>query len=246
MNKVRSVGRLAVMMLVGFVAIGAGSGGMESAWRLGRQDHASRLGQVRRLGMALISPAVAEAAAVPKKKKSGQVKLAVVAKKKTAAVKKAKKTKSIKAASHPRQPRVVRTTCLRCEPQSLTYARQRSGIMTSRNGADNGPLTWFASERASGRATNDPMAGSVLILGGQGHGMPTGHVAYVEKVVRESPSTYRLVFSHTNYDRRCHLETDIEAIYHRDAMTLDIMEGAWKDWGRGLKVAGFIRDQPGA
>jgi len=234
------------MMLVGCVVIGTGSGKLESAWRLGRQDHVSRLGQMRRLGMALISPAVAEAAAVPKKKKSSQGKPAVVVKKKASALRTAKKTKSIKAPLHPRQPRVVKTTCLRCEPQSLTYARQRSGIMTSRNGVDNGPLTWFASERASGRATNDPVAGSVLILGGQGHGMPTGHVAYVEKVVRQSPSTYRLVFSHTNYDRRCHLETDIEAIYHRDAMTLDIMEGAWKDWGRGLKVAGFIQDQPGA
>lgn len=243
MRKRRSLGQLAVMMLVGFVAFGVGNGGLERAWRLGGQGHVSRLGKVCRLGEALISPAVAEAATLPKKKKSGHAKPTVVVKKKVL-VKKAKKTKSLKAVTHPRQPRVVKTTCLRCEPQSLTYARQRSGIMTSRNGTDNGPLTWFASERAAGRATNSPVAGSVLILGGQGHGMPTGHVAYVEKVVRESPSTYRLVFSHTNYDRRCHLETDIEAIYHQDAMTLDIMEGAWKDWGRGLKVAGFIQDQP--
>lgn len=131
----------------------------------------------------------------------------------------------------------------RCEPQSLTYARQRSGIMSSRNGRENGPMTWFNAEKKNGRTTDEPTAGSVLILSGQGHGMPTGHVAYVEEVFPESPTTYRVLFSHTNYDRQCHLETDIEAFYDRAAMTLEVRSGAWRGWGRGLKVAGFIQDK---
>lgn len=129
----------------------------------------------------------------------------------------------------------------RCEPQSLTYARKRSGIMRSRTGCENGPLTWFASETKLGKTSAEPVPGSVLILGGdKGHGMPTGHVAYVEEVYPEGASSYRLIFSHTNYDRKCSLETNIEARYDSSAMTLDIFSGAWKSWGRGLRVAGFI------
>lgn len=129
----------------------------------------------------------------------------------------------------------------RCEPQSLIYARQRSGNMSSRTGRENGPLTWFNSEKKLGRTSDEPLAGSVLILSAnRRHGMPTGHVAYVESVSPEDSSTYRLIFSHTNYDRRCSLETNIEAVFNRDSMTLDIFSGAWRVWGRGLKVAGFI------
>jgi len=133
----------------------------------------------------------------------------------------------------------------RCEPQSLTYARQRSGIMSCRNGRENGPMTWFASEKKAGRTSTEPTAGSVLILKGQGHGMPTGHVAYVEEAFPEGPTTYRLIFSHTNYDRQCHLETNIEAFYDRTALTLEVRSGAWRGWGRGLKVAGFIHGGEG-
>lgn len=129
----------------------------------------------------------------------------------------------------------------RCEPQSLTYARQRSGIMRSRNGSENGPLTWFASERKLGKTSSLPLPGSVLILGAdRGHRMETGHVAYVEKVSANGPSSYRIVFSHTNYDRRCSCETNIEGRYNSETMTLDIFSGAWQAWGKGLKVAGFI------
>lgn len=132
----------------------------------------------------------------------------------------------------------------RCEPQSLTYARQRSGIMRSRTGPENGPLTWFASEKRLGMTSDHPVAGSVLILGAdRGHGMATGHVAYVEQASPSGPSRYRLLFSHTNYDRRCSLETNIEAVYNSSAKTLDIFSGAWQPWGRGLKVAGFIHQE---
>lgn len=137
---------------------------------------------------------------------------------------------------------VAKATGRRCEPQSLTYARQRSGIMSGRTGHENGPLTWFATERKMGRTCDEPVAGSVLILGSDsGHGMPTGHVAYVEDAVAVGPMTYRVVFSHTNYDRRCSLETKIEALFDRSNMRMDILSGAWKAWGCGLRVAGFIR-----
>lgn len=132
----------------------------------------------------------------------------------------------------------------RCEPQSLTYARQRSGIMRSRTGPENGPLTWFASEKRLGMTSIEPASGSVLILGAhKKHGMPTGHVAFVEQVHLEGPSQYWLVFSHTNYDRKCSLETNIEARYNSAAQTLDIFSGAWQAWGQGLNVAGFIRQE---
>lgn len=238
----RFTGRLVVMVLAGIVFLGLGSGELGRVG-LGLREGTSLLQRVVRLSGMIFSPssAFAAVAETPGQKKGLSSRPAVAPKK--SQTKKSKKTKQAKA--DPRAQggeRSGKATCKRCEPQSLTYARQRSGIMTSRNGSDNGPLTWFASEKKSGRTTDEPTPGSVLILGGQGHGMPTGHVAYVEKVIPESPSTYRVIFSHTNYDRRCHLETDIEAFYNREAMTLDVRSGAWQSWGRGLKVAGFIRE----
>lgn len=129
----------------------------------------------------------------------------------------------------------------RCEPQSLPFARCRSGIDSCRIGYENGPLTWFACEKARGNTSLTPRSGSILILGANTRRkMPTGHVAYVEEVVAQSETIYRLVFSHTNYDRRCSLETNIEATYDSAARTLDIHTGAWQAWGKGLPVAGFI------
>lgn len=129
----------------------------------------------------------------------------------------------------------------RCEPQSLPFARCRSGIMSCGLGWNNGPLTWFACEKKRGNTSSIPASGSVLILDAiRRHKMPTGHVAYVEKVTAENDHQYQIIFSHTNYDRRCALETDIRARYNSATKTLDIDSGAWKDWGKGLPVAGFI------
>jgi len=131
----------------------------------------------------------------------------------------------------------------RCEPQSLPFARCRSGINTCRIGYENGPLTWFACEKERGNTSVVPRPGSILILAANSRrGMPTGHVAYVEEVVPQGATTYRLVFSHTNYDRKCSLETNIEATYDSVARTLDIHGGAWGAWGKGLQVAGFIME----
>lgn len=129
----------------------------------------------------------------------------------------------------------------RCEPQSLPFARCRSGISSCCLGWNNGPLTWFACEKKNSNTSLVPRANSVLILGAnRRHNMPTGHVAYVEKVIAEDAPNYRLIFSHTNYDRRCSLETNIEADYNSSTRTLNILTGAWKEWGKGLPVAGFI------
>jgi hypothetical protein len=129
----------------------------------------------------------------------------------------------------------------RCEPQSLPFARCRSGIGSCRIGHENGPLTWFACEKARGNTSLVPRSGSILILAANNRRkMPTGHVAYVEQAIPQSGTVYRLVFSHTNYDRRCSLETNIEATYDSAARTLDIHGGAWGAWGKGLPVAGFI------
>lgn len=147
---------------------------------------------------------------------------------KTAVTKKTKKTKIAKKRSG------------RCEPQSLPFARCRSGISSCCLGGENGPLTWFACEKKQGNTDLIPREGSVLILGVNCHKMPTGHVAYVEKVVKAAPPEYRIIFSHTNYDRECSLETNIEAAYNSSTKTLDIYNGAWKGWGKKLPVAGFI------
>ena len=129
----------------------------------------------------------------------------------------------------------------RCEPQSLPFARCRSGVASCRIGHENGPLTWFACEKGRGNTSLVPRPGSILILAANGRRkMPTGHVAYVEEVVPQSGTVYRLVFTHTNYDRKCSLESNIEATYDRVARTLDIHSGAWRAWGKGLPVAGFI------
>lgn len=129
----------------------------------------------------------------------------------------------------------------RCEPQSLPFARCRSGIDSCRIGHENGPLTWFACEKQRGNTSLAPRSGSILILAANGRRkMPTGHVAYVEKVIVQSGTVYQLTFTHTNYDRKCSLESNIEATYDSAAQTLDIHGGAWGAWGKGLPVAGFI------
>jgi len=129
----------------------------------------------------------------------------------------------------------------RCEPQSLPFARCRSGIDSCRIGHENGPLTWFACEKQRGNTSLTPRSGSILILASNcRRKMPTGHVVYVEEVVAQSDTVYRLTFTHTNYDRKCSLETNIKATYDSTARTLDIQDGAWGAWGKGLPVAGFI------
>lgn len=244
---IRSLARRGlVITLAGMVVFGAGEG-VQSIRAPG--ESLGGFPVAAEVAGALLSPASADAAVTKKAtaKKSPRRKVAPSMSKGKQKVKlaagkvktKGKKSKSavVRASSQ------VHSTGGRCEPQSLTYARKRSGIMRSRTGPENGPLTWFASERMLGKTSSVPLPGSVLILGSdRGHGMGTGHVAYVEEAYANGPSSYRVIFSHTNYDRRCSLETNIEASYDSSKMTLDIFSGAWQPWGKGLKVAGFIEE----
>ena len=144
-------------------------------------------------------------------------------------------TKKVAAA----KTKVVRTTG-RCQPQSLIYARCRTGIMTCRLG-DTSPVQWFACARKSGNTTAVPMAGSVIVLDVNARrGMPTGHPAYVEAVSKNQDGTWTLRISHTNYDRKCHLDLDANVLFDPKRMTASFTTGPWGPWAKELKALGFI------
>lgn len=135
---------------------------------------------------------------------------------------------------------VAGTRTSRCQPQSLIYARCRTGIDTCRLG-DTSPVQWFACARKNGATTSRPQAGSVIILAAnKGHCMPTGHPAYVEEVCANKDGTWTLRLSHTNYDRRCHLDRDAKVIFCLKKMQARFITGPWSAWGNDLKVLGFI------
>lgn len=130
----------------------------------------------------------------------------------------------------------------RCEPQCLPYTRCRSGISSCRTGHENGPVTWFRCEQSRGNTSHEPAGGRVLVLGRNAHGMPTGHTLFVEHARPLGDGRYDLTLSHTNYDRRCNLETNMVAEYDPASQTIDVRSGKWEPWGRELKVAGFIHN----
>ncbi len=128
----------------------------------------------------------------------------------------------------------------RCQPQSLIYARCRTGLLTCRLG-DTSPVQWFSCARKNGNTTLQPTAGSVMVLAANARrGMPTGHPAYVEKIKAVGDGTWLLRISHTNYDRKCHLNLDAEVVYDPGHMTATFRSGPWQPWARNLKVLGFI------
>jgi hypothetical protein len=134
---------------------------------------------------------------------------------------------------------VVRTTG-RCQPQSLIYARCRTGITTCRLG-DTSPVQWFACARKNGDTSSIPTAGSVMVLdSNSGRGMPTGHPMYVEAVKENKDGTWTLRISHTNYDRKCHLDQDATVLYHPKHLTANFQSGPWATWANSLKSLGFI------
>ena len=135
--------------------------------------------------------------------------------------------------------KVVKTTG-RCQPQSLIYARCRTGIATCKLG-DTSPVQWFACAKKNNATSSLPMAGSVMILDvNGGRGMPTGHPAYVEEARQNGDGTWTLRISHTNYDRKCHLDQDATVIFDPKRMTASFMSGPWADWAKNLKTLGFI------
>ncbi|ADW17088.1 hypothetical protein Despr_0914 [Desulfobulbus propionicus DSM 2032] len=137
--------------------------------------------------------------------------------------------------------RVVTTrTVGLCQPQSLIYARCRTGITTCRLG-NTSPVQWFACARANSATSAMPAAGSVIVLDANtGRNMPTGHPAYVEEVRNNPDGTWTLRISHTNYDRQCHLDQDATVLFDPRRMTASFESGPWGPWAKNLKVLGFI------
>ena len=134
----------------------------------------------------------------------------------------------------------VHQTTGRCQPQSLIYARCRTGIKTCRLG-DTSPVQWFACAKKNKATTSIPTAGSVIVLDvNTRRGMPTGHPAYVEEVKANKDGTWMLRISHTNYDRKCHLDLDAKVLYHPKQMTATFQSGPWGPWAKDLKALGFI------
>lgn len=153
----------------------------------------------------------------------------------TKAGKTAKTTKSPVAAP----PMVERSVGL-CQPQSLIYARCRTGIDTCRLG-DTSPVQWFACARKNGATTATPVAGSVIVIDThKERRIYTGHPAYVEEAHRNADGTWKLRISHTNYDRRCHLDLDANVLFDPRTMTATFQSGPWAPWAHRLRVLGFI------
>jgi len=71
-------------------------------------------------------------------------------------------------------------------------------------------------------------------------GMPTGHPAYVEAVKKNQNGTWTLRISHTNYDRKCHLDLDATVLFDPKRMTASFTTGPWGTWAKDLKALGFI------
>jgi len=170
------------------------------------------------------------------KTKSGKVGKTAQATPKTTA-KKGPKT----AAKTPPAPKtkVVQTTGL-CQPQSLIYARCRTGFKTCQMG-NTSPVEWFACARKNGATTSTPTVGAVIILdGNSGRNMPTGHPAYVEEAHKNQDGTWSLRISHTNYNRKCHLDLDAKVLFDPKRMTASFESGPWGPWAKNLKALGFI------
>ncbi len=174
----------------------------------------------------------------PKKHSIPTLKGAKTTKLKKGSHSKKKEKKTGRRATSPKERYRKTTRC--CQPQSLIYARCRTGISTCRLG-DTSPVQWFACARKNGATTSTPRAGSVMVLDANSRrGMPTGHPAYVEAVHVNPDGTWTLRISHTNYDRKCHLDLDATVLFHPKHMTATFQSGHWGHWARGLKVLGFI------
>lgn len=127
-----------------------------------------------------------------------------------------------------------------CQPQSLIYARCRSGIATCKLG-DTSPVQWFACAKKMGNTLSLPSGGSIMLLDiNVRRKMYTGHPVYVENAKKNNDGTWLLRVSHTNYDRQCHLDQDASVIFDPAKMAVSFQSGPWSCWARDLKVLGFI------
>lgn len=133
-----------------------------------------------------------------------------------------------------------KTVIGRCQPQCIPYARCRSGIKTCQLG-DTGPVEWFQCARKNKATTNTPKAGSIMVIDvNKQRKMPTGHLGFVEEACPNGDGTWTLRFSHTNYDRKCHLDLDAKVLFNPKTMEASFLSGPWKTWAKDLKICGFI------
>lgn len=154
---------------------------------------------------------------------------------KTVAKKGGKQSKPVAAPA----PQVERTVGL-CQPQSLIYARCRTGMTTCQMG-DTSPVEWFTCARQNGATSATPVAGSVIVIDThKERRIYTGHPAYVEEAQRNADGTWKLRISHTNYDRKCHLDLDAQVLFDPRTMTATFQSGHWAPWAHRLRVLGFI------
>lgn len=147
--------------------------------------------------------------------------------------------------------KAMRNTCFQhapggrmCQPQSIPYARCRSHI-SSCNLGNTSPVQLFNCEQQRGYTSRIPKAGALMSIGvNHAHHMSTGHTLYVEEVCPNPDGTYKLRVSHTNYDRKCHLEEDAWVHYVPKHQLADFNTGHWAAWGKHLPVQGFILREP--
>ena len=112
--------------------------------------------------------------------------------------------------------------------------------MTCRLG-DTSPVQWFACAKKNNSTSSTPIIGSVIVLDvNSRRGMPTGHPAYVEAIKKNQDGTWTLRISHTNYDRKCHLDQDATVLFDPKRMTASFATGPWSTWAKDLKALGFI------
>ncbi len=140
---------------------------------------------------------------------------------------------------NPKTGKIIRPGRM-CQPQSLIYARCRSGIQTCKLG-NTSPEGWFACAQKAGGTTATPQAGSVMVFAANTkRKMYTGHPVYVEKACRHGDGTWQLTISHTNYDRQCHLDANARVSFDPRTMTASFETGPWASWAKRLRVLGFI------
>jgi hypothetical protein len=124
-----------------------------------------------------------------------------------------------------------------CHPQCGEYARDKSGIRTcgGTNGIDSTVLDWYRCGNKSGRTTDTPKAGRVIILPVS----KAGHAIYIDKSENEGSGKYSLKISHSNFDNNCGIETKKKATYYKSSKKLKIKEGVWDKTIRLVRPPGL-------
>lgn len=127
-----------------------------------------------------------------------------------------------------------------CQPQCIPYIRCRSGLSSCRLG-NTSPVQLFNCEKQRNNTSRIPVPGSLLAIDVERkHNITTGHTLYVEEVCDQEDGSFKIRVSHSNYDRKCHLDENAWVIYNPGTMTANFISGEWKVWAKRIPVQGFI------